>query len=435
MTNPFRGLLNRLQGQSSPQYQPVANQTANIPGGFSMEDSNTSSPPMTQSPFVTRSAIILQTILIKPFVLLLMMVFRILVTIGELIFYKDAKNDKIVEPIDKVCRFVRDLEDNLSPEQLENNGLPPFFQGSYTQALYMATHRGKFLFVYLTNVNNEYDQDIFQNIIMNPEFLELFHPNNINSQNTVIWGGDLTNPEAYQLANSLNVTKFPFLGLLCLTSTTTMTPEGPIKSAPKISLISKIQGNFHSTANALIQSKFKSKINRYEPDLAIIRNDLRDKFMSQVLSKQQEINFQNSLRKDQLKKRQKDYERDLKQYLIYKLQILKLYPQDNSIDCAKIAIKLSNGTRQTFYFPADNLVEDIFIYVELINRNYYNDDNIVSTLSESEFNTRFRSFEPKFSFELKSPLPPRVNLKGMTKSRIRDVPSIYPNGVLIVEEV
>lgn len=424
MTNPFSGFLNRLQGGSNPRYLPVNDQTAQVPGGFPSDEPEI--PDARPSPIVAAATRLVQTIIIKPFVFVLMVIFRILLTIGHTIFYKTVDNDKSLQPIDKVARFVRDLEDNVS----ENNALPPFFQGSYTQALYMATHRAKFLFVYLTNSNNEYDQDIFQNIIINPQFLEIFNDN----PNIVIWGGDLTNPESYQLANSLNVTKFPFLGLLCLTTNTTMTPEGPIKSSPKISLISKVQGNFSSTPNALIQSKFKNKINRYEPELSVIRNDLRDKFMSQVLNKQQELNYQNSLRKDQLKKQAKVYERDYKTFLIYKSQAFKQWPQDNSTDCAKIAIKLADGSRSTFCFPADNLIEDIFIYVELINRELLDNDNVMSTLTEAEFDTRFSSFEPKFTFLLKSPLPPRVNLQDMQKMRIRDASSIYPNGVLIVEE-
>ena len=43
-------------------------------------------------------------------------------------------------------------------------------------------------------------------ILLLMKFLKIFRTN----ENIIIWGGDLTNPEAYQLANSLAVTKFPF---------------------------------------------------------------------------------------------------------------------------------------------------------------------------------------------------------------------------------
>ena len=87
----------------------------------------------------------------------------------------------------------------------------------------MATNRAKFLLVYLSNSQNENSSTIFNKVITNPDFISLFNSN----PNILIWGGDLTNPEAYQLANSLNVTKFPFLGLLCLTKQQRCHNKGP----------------------------------------------------------------------------------------------------------------------------------------------------------------------------------------------------------------
>lgn len=104
------------------------------------------------------------------------------------IYFKDLNNSpsstEIIDPIDKVNRFVRDLEDSIQPLITQNlSQLPPFFQGSYTQALYMATQRGKILFVYLTNPQNESASFIFNEIILNQEFIRIFN------QDVVIWGG------------------------------------------------------------------------------------------------------------------------------------------------------------------------------------------------------------------------------------------------------
>lgn len=433
MSNPFSGFINRLQGGNGPAFQPI-NVTA-VPGAFPQEEP----VPERRSPLANKTSWILQAVIIKPFVFLLMIIYRLFVTLASTLFYRDLSYyDKINQPIDKVGKFVRYLEENLTTEESTSLSLPPFFQGSYTQALYMATNRAKFLFVYLTNPQNEYDEEIFKNIIINPEFLDLFSPSNANNSNLLIWGGDLTNPEAYQLANSLNVTKFPFLGLLCLTSITTMTPEGPIKSSPKISLISKIQGNLtsNSNPNILIQSKFKNKLLKYEPNLSNIRNDLRNKFMSQVLNKQQEINYQNSLNKDKIKKQKKIYEKELKQFLIYKLDEFKSWPQnDTTSGLAKIAIKFVNGSRKTFAFPPENKIEDIYIYVELVNREYYDSTSLSSSITPEEFEAKFKDFRPKFNFELMSPLPPRLSLKDLKELKIKDVSGVYPNGLLIVEDI
>lgn len=397
-------------------------------------------------------------LIIKPIIIILVISFRILAKFVNVIYFRDhynrtrsssssnlrlTNNTIISDPIDKANKFIRDLEDNLSPTQhqyLENNTtpqLPPFFVGSYTQSLYMATNRAKFLFVYLSNPQNEHSSVLFNKIITNPEFISLFNSN----PNTLIWGGDLTNPEAYQLANSLNVTKFPFLGLLCLTRTTTMSPQGPVKTNPKISLILKVQGGCGEDIHTdkVIIGKFKKKICKFETELSVMRAELRDKYMSQVLLRQQDLKYQDSLKKDQLKKQEKLNRQLQKEYLSWRTSYFMNLKQDtNNEGKAKIAIKLTDGERVTFYFPADDPIENIFTFVELQSGGYLDNDS-TSTLTDEEAEVKFKIFTMKFGFKLLSPLPPRIVLNNYLKEtetiKIKDVDSIYPNGLLIVENL
>lgn len=396
-------------------------------------------------------------LLIKPIIIMLILSFRILAKIINIIYFRDqytrsnSRNTAnlainktgLNDSIDKVNKFIRDLEDNLTPVQHQNleSGLspqlPPFFLGSYTQALYMATNRAKFLFVYLSNPQNENSSTIFNKVITNPDFISLFNSN----PNILIWGGDLTNPEAYQLANSLNVTKFPFLGLLCLTRTTTMSQQGPVKTSPKISLILKIQGGLDEDVNirTTVIDKFKRKIRKFDEELIVMRTELRDKYMSQVLLRQQDINYQNSLKNDQLKKQEKLYKQLKNEYLNWKsVYFNKLKEENDHEDSAKIAIKLSDGERVTFHFPSQNLIDDIFIFVELQNGNYL-DGSIKSTITDDEASERFKDFKLNYKFKLVSPLPPRTVLNNYLDEEnhpiIRDINYIYPNGLLIVEDV
>lgn len=392
-------------------------------------------------------------LVIKPIIIILILSFRILAKLTNIIYFRDQYSrsnpqnashlsiNKAVmnDPIDKVNKFIRGLEDSLSPLQqlhLESNTtpqLPPFFLGSYTQALYMATNRAKFLFVYLTNPQNENSSVIFNQVITNPEFISLFTSN----PNILIWGGDLTNPEAYQLANSLNVTKFPFLGLLCLTRSTTMSQHGPVKTSPKISLILKIQGTYNEDLHggSSVIEKFKRKIRKFDGELIVMRNELRDKYMSQVLLRQQDINYQNSLRKDQIKKQEKKYNTLKKEYLTWKSAYFNSLTQEGpSEDKAKIAIKLTNGERITFYFPSQNPIDDIFIFVELKNGGYL-DSEFQSLLTDEQAAKKFKDFKLDYKFKLVSPLPPRIVLNDYLDEpkNIRDIDCIYPNGLLIVE--
>ncbi|RLV92267.1 UBX domain-containing protein 3 [Spathaspora sp. JA1] len=396
-----------------------------MPGSFPESDTTTLLTPGPPSR-INKFTLWINLLIIQPLIFAVRIIFRIISKIYNLLF---TYTSPTIDPIAKVNKFVRDLEDDMTPGEPPET-LPPFFQGSYTQALYMATQRGKFLFVYLTNGNNESSSQVFRSIIINPKFVRLF------SDEVIIWGGDLTNPEAYQLANSLNVTRFPFLGLLCLTRSTTMSPSGPVKTPVKISLVARVQGGIRTGCNIdeLIQSKFINKLDKYSGELQQIRMELQEKFLNQVLIKQQELNYQMSLEKDRLKKLEKEHEKLTKLYLAYhapKYHELGVARED----CAKIAIKLVDGARNVVYFPRDMNVDDIFMYVELLTRGYLQDREITSTLSQQEAATKFKDFTMHYKFKLSSPLPPRTSLNDMRDCKIQDVNIIYPSGLLIVEEM
>ncbi|EGW35528.1 uncharacterized protein SPAPADRAFT_58758 [Spathaspora passalidarum NRRL Y-27907] len=431
-------LLRMFHHQRQPDYEALPNEdttpsttssgtgagrSTHMPGSFPETDTTTLLTP--QNARLNTLTTWINYLVIQPFILVIRILFRIISKIYNLLF---TYTSPTIDPIAKVNKFILDLEDELDPGEAQT--LPPFFQGSYTQALYMATQRAKFLFVYLTNGHNESSSQVFEQIIINPRFVELF------SDNVIIWGGDLTNPEAYQLANSLNVTRFPFLGLLCLTRTTTMSPSGPVKTPAKISLVARVQGGIRSDCNVneLIRNKFINKLDKYGGELNQIRMELQEKFLNQVLIKQQELNYQMSLEKDRLKKLEKEREKLTKLYLAYHAskyhELGVAHP-----GCAKIALKMVDGTRNVAYFPKDMKVEDVFMYVELLNRGYLHDRELTSTLTEQEAATKFKSFTMEYKFKLSSPLPPKTTLNEMRDCKIQDVDIVYPSGLLIVEEI
>ena len=116
---------------------------------------------------------------------------------------------------------------------------------------------------------------------------------------------------------------------------------------------------------------------------------------------------------------------------------------------------MTNGNRVTGYFPSNNSIDDIFIFVELINRGYLNVANnsttttttkLTSTLTESQALTKFKDFKLIYNFKLLSPLPPKICLNDVllsskdttptaTTIKINQFDIIYPNGLLIVEDI
>lgn len=344
------------------------------------------------------------------------------------------------DPIRRAEQFVLELEESIPlSQQCQGNRadinvetLPPFFQGSYSQALYMANTRAKFLFVYLTNAHTEGSKSLFEKVIINKSFVNLFKGNEM----AIIWGGNVVNAEAYQLATNLNVTKFPMLGLLCLTRPTIMTPEGPRKDSARISLILKIQGGIRDSTDveALIQNKFIKKMVRYEPELALIRAELRDKLEQEALLRTQHENYQKSLAQDKLKKQQKLQEELLIKYLKWRQPYIKhILSEESSEPSLRIAFKFENGFRVTENFPQECEIEDLFTYVELSNRNML-DSQFEVTLSDEEAEKLFKKWDRVYKCQLTSTVPPRPSLNDFPLStKIKDVNFITPSGLLMVE--
>ncbi|CAH6723107.1 UBX domain-containing protein 3 [[Candida] jaroonii] len=430
-------MSNFISSLFASSYQSLSNNSQSssqsIPGSFQEEpEANERNHFNSQSinGYLGKAFDIVEMIIFKPIIFIIYLFVRITAKLVNTIYFRDhfkraIANNSSNDPIDKANRFIRVLEDDLP----SNATLPDFYLGSYTQALYMATHKAKFLFVYLSNPENESSTSIFNKIIISPKFNSI-----LKDPNVIIWGGDLTNPESYQLANSLNVTKFPFLGLLALTRSTTMSPDGPVKTSPKISLLVKIQGGIKDDvdSDALIENKFVKKMSKYGPELQLIRNELWESFFNQVMLKQQDLNYQKSLEQDRLKKKQKEAEKLMKEYLIYKLDYFKNLNPENIEDKARIGIKLPNGERITQLFPASSPVDDIFTYVQLYTNGYF--DKTFENISNAE---RFEGFEPFFKFKLMSPLPPKVTLNDHLPNHtiIKDLNFIYPNGLLIIENI
>lgn len=372
-----------------------------------------------------------QLLVYQPLMVILLIICRALAAFLNIIYFRDehvASGANRSDPIDNADRFIRELEYNLSPSQ-PMHSLPPFFQGSYTQALFMATNRAKFLFVYLAHPSSENSVGMFENIVTAPEFTAFF-----NDPAFIIWGGDLTSSESYQLANSLNVTKFPFLGLMCLTRTTTMMPLGPVKSVPKISLILKVQGRINDRVKAqnIISTKFRARISKYDGDLKDIRDELMNKFVSQVLVKQQNINYQNLLARDRAKKQKKEREGKFSAYLKLRAAYFdELQKQPPAPNKARVGIRFADGTRVTLALPDTVEVPEIYEFVEIHRRGY------AGGLQDGPTQSTAQSLQvapDDFKFTLVSSVPPRSLLRDFWQSSVREVDFLYPNGMLIVED-
>ncbi|GMM33538.1 Ubx3 protein [Saccharomycopsis crataegensis] len=287
-------------------------------------------------------------------------------------------SSKRVDPIDTARQFIDDFENDVVrildvggdiENAYSNVSKPNFFEGGYTQALYLAKRDAKWLLVYLQSDDHDDKDKFIKNILLSQRFNKFLSGNDI-----VLWGGNVKQSEGFQTANGLSCTRFPFLALLCLTTQTTTTTQGVSSGSPVLSVVSHIQG-YHPLKKILV--KFNQQIERFEPKLIEIRATLRERELSRLITEQQDLAYQSSLLKDQLKKQVKQLKQKnnklVSQFVPFKLKQFAESSQikkslDRSVDSSefysRIAVRLPSGERMVTFFDRSLSVTDLYLYIQ-----------------------------------------------------------------------
>lgn len=332
--------------------------------------------------------------------------------------HSSKSQPKGIEPSHIARNFINDFNTFY-----RNDDRIDFFEGGYTSAVYLARRDARFMIVYLHSDEHDDTNDFVNETLLNPNTLKFFKDHNI-----LIWGGDVHESEAYQVSNALCVSKYPYLGLLCLKSNTQETPEGTTTSARSLTVVSRIQGL--ASSNQLIE-KFSNQIERYEPSLISIRAERQQQQLSRVIRQQQDQAYQASLQRDRLISEQRQQERQLEEnknlYLKWRLSSLLPEVETNlKGEFARVAIRFSNGERISRRFNKNANLEEIYAYAELYRKGLL--DNSIENADKPE------NFIYPYNFKLISPIP-RAEISPSLDDLIKDEPSIWPNGNLIVEEI
>ena len=99
-------------------------------------------------------------------------------------------------------KFIHDFETNYGRRH------PNFVVGSAEPTFKRARERSSFFLIYLHSAVHD-DTDSFCKRVLGDEEVVAFM-----DENFVVWGGDVSQPEAYSATRMLQVASFPFLGLL-----------------------------------------------------------------------------------------------------------------------------------------------------------------------------------------------------------------------------
>ncbi len=221
------------------------------------------------------------------------------------------------DPRTSAERFVRQLEEQTggttsrSIAASSSNGdvgnsetrapalkrLPPFFVGGYADALRSAKEQIKILAIVL--VSREHgDVDRFKtNTLTDGDLVDL-----LSRDDFIVWGGDVREREAYQVATTLQASTYPFVAFIALQPPrpASRTSAGSSSSSPRAAILSRLEGSPSSATSAASIASHISDVllPRTRSYLDRLRAEKRRREMERELRAEQDRAYQEASRRD-----------------------------------------------------------------------------------------------------------------------------------------
>lgn len=327
---------------------------------------------------------------------------------------------RALAPKDTAARFIREFEEEYGSHSL------PFLENGYNMALEKAHRELKFLVVVLLSPEHDDMNGWVKETLLSRQVVEYINdPNN----QILLWGGNVQDSEAYQVANSLRCTKFPFASVIVHT---------PNVSSTAMSNIGRIAGN---TNPAEFLTKLRTAISQNKEPLDRVRARRTEQQASRTLRQEQDSAYERSLAQDRERARQRreaeaarqraeaeeaarlaaEEKRaaDLQQWKQWRAS--NLTPEPEGPDAIRVSIRLPSGERVIRKFAPDANLEEVYAFVEC----YEILTATVAADEEAQISEKIVSepvgFEHKYGFRLVSPMPRtvyEVEAGGTVRERI-----------------
>lgn len=335
-----------------------------------------------------------------------------------------------LNPTDTSARFMREFEEEYGV----THGTLPFHEGGYAQAFDIAKRDLKHLLVVLLSPEHDDTAPFVQDTLLSPDLVEYIKdPTN----NILLWAGTVQDAEAYQVANALNVTRFPLASLIAHTPSVSSTA------------MSKIATSIGPVSAQDLISKFTTAIASHKEELDRLRAQRQEQDLNRSLRQEQESAYERSLAQDREKARKRkeeeaerekaekeqleraerkaDLARKLAQWRRWRAQSILSEPGAEDKEAVRMSIRLPSGERVIRKFRADADLEELYAFVECYDV-LNSDEEVVEEKEVSEP----EGYEHVYKFQLVSPMPREVyDLEKAGSLRER----IGRSGNLIVERV
>ena len=310
---------------------------------------------------------------------------------------------RILSPNDAAVRFVREFGEEYGTEDMLE-----FSEAGFNSCLDGAKSSLKFLLVVLFSPEHDDTSPWVRNTLLSSQ-LKTFLRDHKNE--TIIWGGNVQDPEAYAVAEQLKVTKFPFAALVVHT---------PDNGSTAMSTVARCVGPM--PASDLV-AKLATAVNANSEPLQRVRLQREEQAAQRNLRAEQQNAYERSLAQDREKTRRRKEEEEKKareekealdraareerhtinqsQWKKWRASSLPAEPSSDARDTLKVSIRMSGGEKVIRKFRADADIEELYAFVECYDLLKEGSASLVDT-SEPE------AYDHKYGFQMVSPMPRAV---------------------------
>lgn len=315
---------------------------------------------------------------------------------------RNTTGRRSLNPRDAAARFNREFEEEYGSHALH------FYENGYAQALDAAKSDLKFLLVLLFSPEHDDTQGFVRDTLLSAEVVEyLNEPQN----NIMIWTGNVRDSEAYQVANALNCTKFPFTGLISLTpqvSTTSMSVlTRVVGPTPASAYIAKLQTAISQHSEALDTVRSTRDAQRAERSLREEQNSAYERSLEIDRRRVEQRQAAEAAKEKQEREAREKYQaetkkaNDIKQWKQWRARKLHPEPSSEDKDVSKISLRMRSGERVLRTFAATDSIEELYAFVEC------HDELQAVGSSEKDVEAPI-GFQHTYGFRLVSPMPRTV---------------------------
>ncbi|KAK2612634.1 UBX domain-containing protein 10 [Conoideocrella luteorostrata] len=323
--------------------------------------------------------------------------------------FKDTSGRRMLMPRDTAARFKREFDEEYGANEL------PFFEGGLAQAHDLAKKELKFLLVILLSPEHDDTASFIHDTLLSQDVVDYIKdPTN----NIILWGGNVLDSEAYQVATEYTCTKYPFSALVCLTPKEGSTRMGIVKRLvgpmPATTYLSELQNSVEKygsdldgvraerTAQEVSRSLRNEQDSAYERSLAIDRERARQKKEAAVMAEAAEASARQKAEEAALLEKQRH------QWKIWRATKIAPEPPINDKNVVRIGLKMPDefaaAGRVIRRFPQDAPLEELYAFVECYDRLQEVEDghgaNGVTTTAEAP-----KNYEHKYLFQIASTMP------------------------------